>query len=66
MASKAKNLFVIFIRLRSLRFACNTPVTGWQYGATEGRRNGAISKCLEWGLEQGYDSAIFGCFETSF
>jgi hypothetical protein len=27
-------------------------VTGRQYGATEGRRNGAISKCLKWGLER--------------
>ena len=27
-------------------------VTDRQYGATEGRRNGAISKCLKWGLER--------------
>ena len=32
--------------------ARSTTVTGRQYGATEGRRNGAISKCLKWGLER--------------
>ena len=27
-------------------------VTDRQYGATDVRRNGAISKCLKWGLER--------------
>jgi hypothetical protein len=30
----------------------NTVVTDRQYGATDVRRNGAISKCLKWGLER--------------
>ena len=45
---------------------CDRGVTGRQYGATDVRRNGAISKCLKWGLERCQEWVFLAPFAMMF
>jgi len=47
---------------RSLGNIASAFVTDRQYGATDVRRNGAISKCLKWGSRTVLRMGVFGSF----